>query len=139
MPALRPADSGGRLRDSVTAPSRAATSEVLGLFCPEQPEARARHALNQALHVLRRAVGPETIVTRGERLGIDESRLWCDAVAFQRALKQGEGATALELYRGPLLDGLFLTDAPDFEQWLDATRAALQADARSAGARLAQE
>lgn len=116
-----------------------ARDKVLALFWPEQPEERARHALNQALHVLRRAVGAETIVARGERLGIDPTRLWCDAVAFREALKHGERIKALELYRGPLLDGLFLSDAPDFEHWLEETRAALQADASAAAARAAQD
>ncbi len=123
-----------------TAGSRSlmARDKVLALFWPEQPEERARHALNQALHILRRALGTEAIVTRGERLGIDPTFLWCDASAFQLAIRSGELGKALELYRGPLLDGLYLDDAPDFEHWLDATRIALQTEASTAARRLAE-
>jgi serine/threonine-protein kinase len=39
---------------------------LLGVFWPETPEERARHALRQALYVLRRAIGSRTVVSRGE-------------------------------------------------------------------------
>src|SRR5262249_34488466 len=116
-----------------------ARDKVLALFWPELPEDRARHALNQALHVLRRALGSDAIVTKGERLGVDATLLWCDVTAFQHAIKRGDRSKAIELYRGPLLDGFFLDDAPDFEHWLDAARAALHTEANTAVSRLAQE
>ncbi|HEV8611989.1 MAG TPA: BTAD domain-containing putative transcriptional regulator [Gemmatimonadales bacterium] len=116
--------------------SLARRDTVLGLFWPEQPDARGRHSLNQALHVLRRAVGPGTVLTSGDCLGVDLARLWCDAAVFQQALKAGDAGRALELYRGKLLDGFFAPDCAGFEQWLEETRAAFHA--RAAQAALAQ-
>ena len=112
---------------------------VLGALWPDQPEERARHSLNQGLHVLRRELGLDAVVTRGELLGLDPHIVRCDVVAFREALRAGERGRALELYQGPLLDGCFLADAPEFEQWLESTRTELHAHAAEAASRLAED
>ena len=100
---------------------------LLGVFWPDMDEARARHALNQALYVLRRAVGPAVFVTTGdEELSLDPGELWCDAAAFMEAVEAGRCEDALEHYRGDLLEGFFISEAPEFEKWLDAERARLR-------------
>ena len=96
---------------------------LVALFWPELDQERARQALRQALHVVRRSVGSDVIVARGdEEIGVDESRAWCDAVLFEEAVGAGRSAEALELYRGDFLAGFFIDDAPGFERWLDETR-----------------
>jgi DNA-binding SARP family transcriptional activator len=112
---------------------------VLDLFWPEQPDGRSRHSLNQALHVLRRALGSDTVLTRGDCLGVDVTRLWCDAPVFQQALKEGDAARALDLYRGKLLEGFFAPDCGGFEHWLEETRAAFHDRAATAALTRAQE
>ena len=52
--------------------------------------------------------------------------MWCDATAFEAALDAGDPATAMELYRGDLLDGFFVDGAPELERWTDAERARLR-------------
>lgn len=100
---------------------------LLALFWPEQDAQRARNALSQAVHFLRRTLGAEAIVSRAdEDLGINHALLWCDAIAFEAALDGGRMAEALELYRGPLLEGFHVSDAaPEFDRWLDDERARL--------------
>src|SRR5256885_13416302 len=50
----------------------------------------------------------------------------CDAVAVDAALDAGKTAEALELYRGPLLEGFHVSDAaPEFGRWVDDERARL--------------
>jgi len=107
---------------------------LVGLFWPESDEERARHALRQALHTLRRAMGPGVIVGRGDNeLGIDHAALWCDARAFQDALDAGDNERAISLYRGDLLPGFYVSNAsPEFEHWLEAERARLKARASTA-------
>jgi DNA-binding SARP family transcriptional activator/tetratricopeptide (TPR) repeat protein/TolB-like protein len=107
---------------------------LVGLFWPESDEERARHALRQALHTLRRALGPGVIVGRGDNeLGIDHAALWCDARAFQEALDADDLEGAISLYRGDLLPGFYVSNAsPDFEHWLEAERARLKARASTA-------
>jgi DNA-binding SARP family transcriptional activator len=60
---------------------------LLLLFWPELEDGRGRAALSQALHVLRRNLGPDAIVTRGtEEVGIDPGALAADVVEFEAAL-----------------------------------------------------
>jgi len=96
---------------------------LLALFWPELDQERARQALRQALHVVRRSVGSDVIVARGdEEIGVDHTRAWCDAFALEEAIAAGRAADALDLYRGDFLPGFFIDDAPGFERWLDETR-----------------
>lgn len=101
--------------------------KLLALFWPESDEPHARAALSQALYVLRNSLGEQAVVTRGEgEVGLSAEVVWCDAAAFEAALDGGRLAEALALYRGDLLDGFFVTDAPEFERWLGAERARLK-------------
>ena len=95
---------------------------LLALFWPEADTERARNALRQAVHYLRRSLGEGAVVSRGDQLGVDPEQLWCDAAAFDAALEQGREQDALELYRGDFLPGVFVEDAPDVERWLDEER-----------------
>lgn len=100
---------------------------LLGVFWPDVEQERARHALRQAVYVLRRSLGGEVIVSRGdEEIGIADDEVWCDALAFERAVDAGATAEALEWYKGDLLPGFFLADALEFERWLDAERQRLR-------------
>jgi WD40 repeat protein/DNA-binding SARP family transcriptional activator len=112
---------------------------LVALFWPDLDQERARNALSQAVYVLRRAVGAEAVVSRGdEALGVDPERLWCDAAAFTQALQRGALEDALALYRGDLLTGFFLPDVPEFEGWLETTRAGLRDRAAVASWSLAE-
>ena len=99
---------------------------LLALFWPEHDAEHARNSLSQSIHVLRRALGPDLLVTRnGDALSLNQAAFWCDAVAFEEALDGGRPAEAAKLYRGELLEGLHVTDSPDFEQWLETERTRL--------------
>jgi TolB-like protein/DNA-binding SARP family transcriptional activator/Tfp pilus assembly protein PilF len=107
---------------------------LLVLFWPELDQEHARAALRQALHVVRDGLGADVIVTRGdEEVGLDFERIWCDVVAFDRAIAAGQLHEALELYRGELLGGFFIPGTGGFERWLESERGQLRdAAARSA-------
>lgn len=113
---------------------------LLALFWPEADQQRARAALRKAVHVLRRALGDRVVVGRGdEELGLAEGTVWCDAVAFEQALGDGRAADALELYRGDLLPGFFVSGAPDFERWVEGERGRLRELAAAATWGLAEQ
>jgi serine/threonine-protein kinase len=100
---------------------------ILTLFWPELDQQHARAALRQALRVIRASLGA-VITSRGDdEIGVDFERLQCDADAFDRAIAGGRWNEALELYRGELLEGFFISGAPEFEHWLDAERTHLRA------------
>ncbi len=113
---------------------------LLGLFWPELDESHARGALNQALYRLRGSLGREVIPGRGkEELGVDERLVWSDVWAFERAVAEGSRREAMELYRGDLLAGYYLSRAPSWERWLDGERDRLQRMAGESAWRLADE
>jgi len=121
-------DSGGYIRRDTLFP----------VFWPESDGSHARSALNQALYVLRRALGSDVIITRGrDEVGIDTSRLTCDAREFRRLLARGEFQAALEQYGGELLPGFHL-DSPEFERWLDSERSSLRSEALGTALALAR-
>jgi DNA-binding SARP family transcriptional activator len=100
---------------------------LLALFWPELDQEHARAALRQALHGLRRSLGVGTLESRGdEEVRLEERALQCDVLAFSDAVDAGRYADALELYRGDLLDGFFISGAPEFERWLEDERARLR-------------
>ena len=100
---------------------------LLPIFWPELPEDRARNALRQALHQLRRTLGGEVVLSRGaDMIGVNASALWCDAQAFEAALSRGALEDAIALYRGDLLPGFAIAGAAEFEEWLDDRRRALR-------------
>lgn len=97
---------------------------LLALFWPEYDADHARNALSQAVHFLRRSLGPDAIVTgSGDTLGLEWTGFWCDASAFEEALDAGRTAEAAELYRGDLLEGFHISSSDEFERWLEAERA----------------
>jgi DNA-binding SARP family transcriptional activator len=95
---------------------------IAGIFWPEHSDFHARAALRKAVHGVRQVLGADTIVSRGDdEVAASREQLWCDAVAFNQAVADGQCARALELYRGELMDGFF-ADAPGFERWIEAER-----------------
>ncbi len=112
---------------------------LLALFWPELDQEHARAALRQSLHVLRSALGADAMVSRGdEEIGLDFERIWCDVAAFARAIDGGQTEQALDLYRGNLLEGFFISDAPEFERWLESERARLSGVAARTARTLAE-
>jgi DNA-binding SARP family transcriptional activator/predicted negative regulator of RcsB-dependent stress response len=113
---------------------------LCAFFWPEDDAERARHALRQAVYFLRRALGAETIVSRGDdELALAPDQLHCDVWAFEAALDQGRPAAALALYRGELLAGFHISAAPGFEHWVDLERARVRRLAVEAAWALAAE
>ena len=113
---------------------------LFGLFWMESDQAHARAALNQSIYFLRRQLDREVLLSRGnDEVSVDRSELWCDALAFEQALGAGNRREALELYRGELLPGFFLSAAPAWERWLEAERERLRGLAASAAWGLADE
>jgi DNA-binding SARP family transcriptional activator len=112
---------------------------IIGLFWPEQPAERARGSLRTALHAMREALGADVFVRRGDgEVGLDFTRVWCDAHAFLEAIEEGRLARALELYRGPALEGLY-GDSTPLDHWLEEEREHYRALAADAAWGLAEQ
>jgi DNA-binding transcriptional activator of the SARP family len=95
---------------------------LVAIFWPELDTTHARNALSKSIHYLRHDLGEDAIITRGDEVMRDPAAIQSDVRALDQALSEKSHTRALELYRGPLADGLFVADAPEFERWLDKER-----------------
>jgi DNA-binding SARP family transcriptional activator/tetratricopeptide (TPR) repeat protein len=100
---------------------------MLGILWPESEPDRARHALSQTLYSLKGDLGVE-VVLAGTDLRLDSSLLPSDLDDFRAAFALKDWAHAALLYKGPFADGFYLTDAPEFERWVEEARSRLAHD-----------
>ena len=113
---------------------------LLGMFWSELDQGHARAALRRALYFLRQALGDEILLGRGdEEVAVAEAGLWCDVGGFEQAIVAGDFRKAAELYRGDLLEGFYVSKAPEFERWLDLQRSHLREQAALALRALTEE
>jgi DNA-binding SARP family transcriptional activator/Tfp pilus assembly protein PilF len=114
--------------------------KLLAMFWPEIDEARARGSLRQSVHVLRQHLSADALTALGdEELSLSPSVVRCDAVEFERAIRDGRLSDAVSMYGGEFLPGFFLDDAPEFEEWLESARARLRDRAATAATQLAEQ
>ncbi|MFC2046231.1 BTAD domain-containing putative transcriptional regulator, partial [Chloroflexota bacterium] len=100
------------------------------LFWPDVPEATARRNLTGLLAHIRRTLPiPDILVTQDDHVGLDPDHFWVDTSAFaQRVAVQGPLVPfpslqeAVDLYRGPFLDGFSLPKNPELESWITLER-----------------
>ena len=99
--------------------------QLLGLLWSDKTEKAARHSLNEALRIIRRAAGADAISTASDdvRWG---SPPQLDTDRFT-AIERDDPAGAADLVTGPFCDGLVVSSATEFESWLFAERQRWQA------------
>jgi DNA-binding SARP family transcriptional activator/TolB-like protein len=111
--------------------------KLVALLWPESDHGHARASLNRSLHYLRSLLGEGAIESVGrEAVRLDLERVHVDAWFFRRAIETGELETALSLYRGDFLDGVFLNGLEEFEEWVEHERRELRSSAETAACQL---
>jgi serine/threonine-protein kinase len=96
--------------------------KLLAWLWPESETERARHVLNQLLYAQRRQVGSAGLFLGRKTLRLNPAEIWTDVGAYREALSHGAPEEALTHYRGPFLDGFFVSEAPEFERWVEEQR-----------------
>lgn len=99
---------------------------ILVTFWPDLATERAQANLRNTLYFLRKNLGAEALVTRGQVVSVAPDRLSCDAADLLGSPGGAPPEGLLHLYRGDFLDAMHLRDSPDFERWVDRMRAALR-------------
>jgi len=101
-----------------------ARNHLAALLWSEAPSDNARRSLRAALFQLRRALhaaGLEHMLAgEAESLRLEPAAYECDVAEFRRLVAAGsepELAQAIAMYRGALLAGFSLPNAPLFDEW----------------------
>ena len=113
--------------------------KLAALLWGDMGQSEARRNLRKALFSLRRALGATgALVSDGDMVILEPANVRVDALELEQLVRDGR-VEALEevarLYRGDLLAGLALREAP-FEEWLLAERERLRELAMEGLARL---
>jgi adenylate cyclase len=117
--------------------------KLVAYLWPESPADRATHRLTQLSYSLRRDLKADDLFLGSTDLRLNTGIITTDLAEFTRALEAGDFERAADAYGGPFLDGFFLSDAADFEHWVEQERerlaqrhaAAVESLARAATAR----
>ncbi len=118
--------------------SGVARDRLLSLLWPESDLDRARGALKQMLHSLRRQMGPDEVLAGTASLSLDPMHMDSDIAAYTTARRSGRTAEAVTLYAGPFLDGVHVDGADELERWVAARRQELADDFAAALEELAR-
>jgi predicted ATPase/DNA-binding SARP family transcriptional activator len=102
-----------------------ARDQLAFLFWPDIGDSAARRNLTVLLNQLRQALPcPDLVLTQGDAILLNPAHLQTDTVVFAEALAQATRGgtiapltTAVDLYRGPFLDGFALPACAEFEAW----------------------
>jgi DNA-binding SARP family transcriptional activator/TolB-like protein len=94
---------------------------LIGLLWPEHSTEAARHTLSESLYVLRKELG-DGLSSSGDEVRLDPEVVASDVGEFEAALEAGDPERAARVYGGPLLDGFYVADAPEYERWVDGER-----------------
>ncbi len=112
--------------------------KLIALLWPDRDADGGRNLLKVSTYVLRTVLGDSALLSEGDDLRLAAESLEIDVAEFDVALERADYARAVELYKGPFLDGFFLPEAPEFESWSDRERERLAGGYRAALEALAQ-
>ncbi len=106
--------------------------ELMTLLWPDAEIMAGRNRLRQTLSMLKSVLEPHggaAVIDADRRvLRVAPGALWCDAVAFEKAQRNGQQELAQALYRGELLPGFY-------DEWVADERLRLMALAERAAER----
>ena len=101
---------------------RLSRDKLIAYLWPDRDAEGGRNLLNVSTYVLRSMLGDSALLSEGDALRLNAESLQVDATEFEAALERKDYARAAELYKGPFLDGFFVPESPEFEEWSDRER-----------------
>lgn len=106
---------------------------MAGLLWGDLPDTNARVNLSTVLSSLRRVMGDFLIITRQTVAFNSEADFWLDVVEFEANIgtvpqdsNDARLKNAVALYQGDFLEGFYVRNAADFENWVLRERARLR-------------
>ncbi|HEX6873461.1 MAG TPA: BTAD domain-containing putative transcriptional regulator [Micromonosporaceae bacterium] len=125
----------------VHGPRGVSRDKILAYLWPESDSDHARNSLKQALFSLRHAFSDPVVVWGPGLLRLNPVVVEVDLWLFESALAKSQMPAAVSLYRGPFLDGFYVSGLAEFERWAELERqrlAAAYADALKTLATMAE-
>lgn len=113
--------------------------KLLAYLWPDADADRARGLLKQACYALRRDLRAPDLFLGTTQLRMNPDVIASDVGEFEAALERGDLAAAAQVYTGPFLDGFYLSEAAEFERWVETQRSRLRERATAALERLATD
>jgi len=101
---------------------RRSREHLVGVFWGDKPDASARHSLNEALRVIRKSAGEDVVESVGDQVVLSGEAIEIDADQLDARLDAEQWSEAVDLVRGPFLEGFTVPDSSAFEDWLGAER-----------------
>ena len=95
---------------------------LIGLLWGDRDEARARHSLNEAARVLRRALGEDAVIGTGDEIRLLPGAVTLDLDRFAELSARRAWSEAAALIRGDFLEDFSVADAASFDDWVTAER-----------------
>lgn len=105
--------------------------ELADLLWGDRPLRDARRVLRQGLYVIRKTLGPSSLITTRGGIHLGDC-LRVDLYEFEERVRAGDAEGALEMAHGPFLAGFEIPGATAFQQWVDAERARIGSLVREA-------
>ena len=101
---------------------RRSRDHLVGLLWPEKGETAARHSLNEAIRVIRRAGGDDALVSEAGQIRLATTAIEFDVDQLTRLVSAKDWIAAAALVSGEFLEGFSIPEASEFEDWLAAER-----------------
>jgi adenylate cyclase len=105
---------------------------LAALLWGDLSESAARANLRKALHELRKDMSPYLLIERDLVALAEDADVWVDVVELEALLRASPALDAdatlraTALYRGDFLEGFYVRNAPDFEDWWLSERGRLR-------------
>src|SRR4029079_1581374 len=95
--------------------------QLLLLFWPDSTQKKAKHSLDQLLYAIRTDID-ESIFEGTNPIRLNPNVISSDVDEFNLRIAEGNLEQAVERYRGAFLEGFYLSDTREFEEWADSQR-----------------
>ena len=126
--AIRAADQRQQRRRLALLSALAATGDrgmsrdqLLLLFWPDSTQKKARHSLDQLLYAIRTSLG-ESVFLGTNPIRLNPDFITADVSEFTRHIAEGNLEAAVSRYTGAFLDGFYLSETREFEEWVESER-----------------
>ncbi len=101
---------------------RRSREHLVGILWGDRPDSTARHSLNEALRVLRRACAAGALESVGDQVVLDVDCVRLDLEEFERLIDAARWEEAAAMVRGSWMEGFAVPGCDEVEDWLAAER-----------------